>query len=459
MKNKKNKSHISISNAKVLIVDDNTDLLKLITIRLRPLELDIKTATSAEEALSVSAIWSPDLVITDLQMRGMTGMELFKYLHAENPMLPVIILTAHGTIPDAVEAAQSGVASFLTKPFDSDELVDHIQSALTNSGFRVLSAESTEVLVQDESWRSRIVTKSPLVESLLSTIEKLADSASVMLLKGEPGSGKEALAYASHRRSQRRDGPFVHFSCTSQTKDLIEVGLFGQCENKANNESRIVGKLREANGGTLLVTDFNEAPPNVLKKLMQALSNNVATPVNSEQSYKINLSGIISSSTQEGDEQNQQEVWGLIDQIDLAVLSVPPLREHREDIPLIANYYLQKDFADQDLQFSNKAMRVLLKQAWPGNVRQLINVVRQCARLTNTKIISESLVSSRTDSQLFKLKPLTNAHRDFERNYLTELLKVTNGNVTLAASLAKRNRTEIHRLLSKHRIVAKSFRQ
>ena len=447
MKNKTSELNASISNAKVLLVDDNTDLLKLITIRLRPLQLEIRTAASAEEALSILAVWSPDLVITDLQMRGMTGMELFAYLHAENPMMPVIILTAHGTIPDAVEAAQSGVASFLTKPFDSDELVDHIQNALTNSGFRTVGSDSTKILVQDESWRSRIITKSPIMESLLSTIERLTGSSGVILLEGEPGSGKEALASAAHRCGEKRDGPFIHFSCISQTKDLIEAALFGQCENKAASQSQIVGKLREANGGTLLVTDFNEAPPNVMKKLMQALADNCATPINSEQSYEIDVSGFISSSTQEDDERNHRQLWELVDKVELTVLSVPSLREHREDIPLIANYYLQKDFAEQELQFSNKAMRVLLKQDWPGNVRQLINVVRQCARLTNTKIISESLVSSRTDSQLFKLKPLTNAHRDFERNYLTELLKVTNGNVTLAANLAKRNRTEIHRLV------------
>ena len=458
MKSKKPSPTAHISNAKVLIVDDNTDLLKLMTIRLRPLEMEIRTASSAEEALSILAVWAPDLVITDLQMRGMTGMELFHYLHAENPMVPVIILTAHGTIPDAVEATQSGVASFLTKPFDSDELIDHIQNALINRGFRTLNP-GAETLIQDDSWRSKIISKSPAMESLLSTIEKLVDSACVILLQGEPGSGKEALAYAAHNCSPRRDGPFVHLSCTAQTQDLIEPALFGQRANTATNKKYMAGKLREADGGTLLVTDFNEAPPNVIKKLMRALAEKQAKPINSEQSYQFNLSGYLSSSSQEGDEANAHDLWGLIDKVELTVLSVPSLREHREDIPLIANHYLQKDFAEQELQFSNKAMRVLLKQDWPGNVRQLINVVRQCARLTNTKIISESLVSSRTDSQVFKLKPLTNAHRDFERSYLTELLKVTNGNVTLAATLAKRNRTEIHRLLSKHQIVAKSFRQ
>ena len=459
MKTKKTSSTTHISNAKVLIVDDNSDLLKLMTIRLRPLHMEIRTASSAEEALSILAVWAPDLVITDLQMPGMTGMELFHYLHAENPLLPVIILTAHGTIPDAVEATQSGVASFLTKPFDSDELVDHIQNALTNRGFRTLDGDTGETLVQDDSWRRSVITKSPKMESLLSTIEKLADNAGVTLLEGEPGSGKEALAFAAHRCSPRHNGPFVHFSCTAQTKDLIEPALFGQRADTVTNKRYIVGKLREADGGTLLVTDLNEAPSNVIKKLMRALAEKQAKPTNSEQHYQINLSGYLSSSSSEGDERNFHDQWGLMDKVELTVLSVPPLREHREDIPLIANHYLQKDFAEQELQFSNKAMRVLLKQDWPGNVRQLINVVRQCARLTNTKIISESLVSSRTDSQVFKLKPLTNAHRDFERSYLTELLKVTNGNVTLAATLAKRNRTEIHRLLSKHQIVAKSFRQ
>ena len=448
-----------IRNARVLIVDDNLDLLKLISIRLRPLRLQLKTAESAEEALSTIAHWSPDLVITDLQMEGMSGIELFEQLHEHNPLLPVIILTAHGTIPEAVAATQSGIASYLTKPFDSDVLVSHIELALTNSGFTGSEKQSEEKQVRNDDWRREITTRSPTMDTLLAQMERLADTDFTISFEGEPGTGKEALARATHARSSRAERPFIRLNSTSQTKDLLDLEIFGRDANPSKKISAVTGLLRQANGGTLLVTDFSEAPVPIIKKLLMALISKQATPINSSKAYQVDVRALATTTSIGEYGKGEKELWDLSAKVDLTQLAVPPLRERREDIPLIANQCLQREFAEQELQFSNKALQLLLSHAWPGNVRQLISVVRQCARLTHTKIISDVLVNSRTDSQLFHIKPLTNAHRDFERDYLSELLKVTNGNVTLAATLAKRNRTEIHRLLSKHKMVAKSFRQ
>lgn len=448
-----------MENARVLLVDDNVDLLKLILIRLKPLKLRLKAVTSAEEALSTIAVWPPDLVITDLQMPGMSGMELFDDLHQNHPMLPVIILTAHGTIPEAVEATQSGVASYLTKPFDSDALISHMEVALQASGFRAREQNEIDIVIPDERWRDNIITKSPTVENLLGQMEQLAPSDCAVGFEGEPGTGKVEMARALHAASPRGDRPLVHFSCTSLPHDLLEVEMFGCVEDDSIEHKPRLGLLREATGSSLLVTDYNEAPPSFIRRLLIAVVDKKATPINSNEFYEVDIRGICTATAIGTHGDGEQDLWDLADRIDMTILQVPPLREHREDIPLLATHTLKTEFPKQELQFSNKAMQALLAAEWPGNVRQLINVVKQCARLTKTKIISDALVNTRLQSPIFRIQPLTSAHRTFERDYLTELLKVTNGNVTQAAALAKRNRTEIHRLLKKHKIEAKSFRQ
>lgn len=449
----------STESAKVLVVDDNVDLLKLISIRLKPMKFELKTVTSAEEALSVLSVWRADLVITDLQMPGMSGMELFAHLHERDPLLPVIILTAHGTIPDAVEATQSGVASYLTKPFDSDNLLQQVQLALLSSGFvGGTEAEPNSLLAKDD-WRKNIVSKSALMEALLRQVEQLAESDVQFVFEGEPGTGKEELARAVHKRSNRANQPFVSMTCASSAPDLLTMELFGCIGEGSFEQPERLGLLQQAEGGTLLVSDFDEAPVELLTKLLTALIEKTAIAVDGEIPYEVDVRGIATTTVVGQYQMNNKSLWDLSAKLEISSFLLPPLRDRREDIPLIIKQYISQFDEQSDVQFSNRALQVLIAADWPGNVRHLVNVVKECVRLTKTKIISEALVKSRVSSKLFEIQPLTNAHRDFERNYLIDVLKVTNGNVTKAANLAKRNRTEFHRLLNKHKIEAKSFRQ
>lgn len=461
MSNDQNHNDIRIvghEKAKVLLVDDNIDLLKLMSIRLRPFKFELKTVTSAEEALSTLAVWPADLVITDLQMSGMSGMELFQTLQRDNPLLPVIILTAHGTIPEAVEATESGVSSYLTKPFDSDVLVEKIKIALYNSGFSEVQTISSLSMVYDRSWRNKIASNSSVMKSLLSHIEKIAESNALVLLEGEPGVGKDELAQALHLRSDRSQMKFSHLNCAAFQSETLAMDLFGVEEDIKKGLEAKKGILRDTEGGTLLLSDFTETSGKILSDTLHALFNKSACPVNSSRYYPINVRVIATTTSTDGYGQDDGELWRLGDKLDLTRLTVPPLRERIEDIPLIIKDWLQQNAPEEGHQFSSAAMQLLLSAEWPGNVSHLINVVQQCVRLATTKIIPETLVASRLTSPILKILPLTNAHREFERNYLTELLKVTNGNVTQASTLAKRNRTEFHRLLKKHRINAKSYR-
>ena len=440
--------------AKVLLVDDNVDLLKLISLRLKPLMLDLRCATSGEEALSILSLWRADLVVTDLQLPGINGMQLFEQIHNKNPLLPVIILTAHGTIPDAVSATQSGVASYLTKPFDSDTLVAQIQTLLKSSGF-AKDASSTEV----HAWRSKIITKSPLMENLLGLVSDLADADDVVLFEGEPGTGKEELAHALHAKSQRAYGPFSRVIFATNPESQLLVDVFGKVGTGSIKHPERVGALQQADGGTFLLSDFRGVSAEFLKRLLTAWHERRASPVDSDHVYEFDIRVIATTSRIGKFGQNAESLWHLGPKLEFATLQVPALSERREDIPLLIAHGLSQVDVRSDMQFSNKAVQILMNAEWPGNIRQLLNVVKQCAALSKNKIITDTLVSSRIGSNSGKIAPLSSAQREFEREYLIDVLKRTNGNVTRAANLAERNRTEFHRLLKKHKIDAKTFRQ
>ncbi len=441
--------------AKVLLVDDNVDLLKLISLRLKPLMLEIRTATSGEEALNILSLWRADLVVTDLQLPGISGMQLFEQIHHKNPLLPVIILTAHGTIPDAVKATQAGVASYLTKPFDSDTLVAQIQTLLKASGFATDASRDTEV----HAWRSKIITKSPLMENLLGLVSDLADADDVVLFEGESGTGKEELARALHAKSRRANGPFSRVIFATNPEAQLIVDVFGKIGTGTIEHPERVGALQQADGGTFLLSDFRGVSAEFLKRLLTAWHERRASPVDSDHVYQFDIRVIATTSRIGKFGQNAESLWQMGPKLEFATLQVPALSERREDIPLLIAHGLSQVDARSDMQFSNKAVQVLMNAEWPGNIRQLLNVVKQCAALSKNKIITDTLVSSRIGSNSGKIPPLSTAQREFERDYLIDVLKRTHGNVTRAANLAQRNRTEFHRLLKKHKIEAKTFRQ
>lgn len=445
-------------HARVLVVDDHPDLLRLIKLRLRQFNFDLRTAVSAEEALTILSVWPADLVVTDLQLPGMSGMELFTQIQHDNPLLPVIILTAHGTIEDAVAATQAGVVTYLSKPFDSDVLVQEIQNALLNVGFTEEQSVSSDEVYYDRSWQGKIVTASPLMKALLAQVIKLAETDVLVTLEGENGTGKSEIAKALHRRSARCDGPLIEIGGSAYPEEVLAAEIFGVEEDLKQGISKRKGKLQSAEGGFLLIRDVDEAPADLLRQVLLAFAEGSASPINSTTTYNFNVRLLTTSSTPRVREAPHEELWDSAYKLGLTALYVPPLRDRREDISLIANHYLQKFRKDKETQFSGAALKLLTAAEWPGNIRQLIAVVRQCVQLTGTNIISEALVSSKIDAPLFSFVPLSAAQREFERGYVTDVLKATSGNVTKAAALAKRNRTEFHRLMRKHQIEAKEFR-
>ncbi len=441
--------------AKILVVDDNDDLLKLMGLRLKSLKFELEFASSGEAALSTLEHFSADLVITDLKMPGISGIELFSHIHSKNPLTPVILLTAHGTIAEAVEATQAGVAAYLSKPFDSIELLEKIHQALTATGYRAPSqGDNGDTL----KLCSSLLFKSAKMQALLSQTKIHATTTNLILIEGEPGTGKDQLADIIHQLSTYKDQQLRHISCTSLPRNVIVKELFGFVGEGSYDQPDIPGLLRSAVKTTLLISDYEQATDDMVQKVLSAIINGYSTHLDGGPQYPVKVRLIATTNINVGSNQRSQKIVSDTQTLNATVLRIPSLSERPEDIPVIANHSLSIYADKPDMRFSNKAIQTLLQSTWPGNARHLLNVVQQCARLSPTKVVSERLVRSRLNNPIHEIPPLSTAQRQFERDYLTNILKLTNGNVTKAAEIAKRNRTEFHRLLKKHRIEAQSFR-
>jgi two-component system response regulator GlrR len=448
-----------MNTGEILLVDDDPDLLKLISLRLASAGYRVRTAESGETALAALAIARPGAVITDMRMPGIDGMQLFEAVHRQHPALPVIILTAHGTIPDAVNATQRGVFAFLTKPFDSQELLQKVAAALRLSGGSVAGGNG-----ESGEWRDGIITRSPKMEDLLRQARLVAESDASVLIYGDSGTGKELLARAIHRASRRAERPFVAVNCGAIPGELLESELFGHARGAFTGAvAAHKGLFQAADGGTLLLDEIGDMPLPLQVKLLRVLQESEVRPVGSTQAMPVDVR-VISATHRDLEEQRASGRFreDLYYRLNVVSLHLPSLAERREDIPLLAAYLLRK-LAEQYRKpvptLAPDAMALLVAAPWPGNVRQLLNLLEQAVALTPTPIIPATLVQNALKEDAAVLVPFEEARKSFERDYLARLMKITGGNVTQAAQLAKRNRTEFYKLLQRHRLEPAMFKE
>ena len=446
---------VSGENPKILLVDDDRDLLQLIAMRLQAAGYGVTAVESGEAALAALAVSRPQVVVTDLRMQGMDGMALFDAIHRDSPSLPVVILTAHGTIPEAVTATRRGVFSFLTKPFEPKVLLDTVAEAMR------LSSPSAPGEVED--WRAELITRSSSMEDLLAQARRVAASDASVCIFGQSGTGKELLARAIHRASPRREAPFVAVNCGAIPEGLLESELFGHKKGSftgAVSDRR--GLFQAAQGGTLFLDEVGDMPLPLQVKLLRALEERKVRPVGSHESFEVDVR-VISATHRKLEERIASGEFreDLFYRLNVVKLYIPALGERREDIPLLANHFLARlaeRYRRGHLGFSPEAMQLLVSAPWPGNVRQLLNVIEQAVALAPTEVIPESLVRQALDAGDTTLTPLDEARKAFERDYLVRILKITGGNVTKAARLAGRNRTEFYRLLERHSLEPGMFK-
>ncbi len=441
------------SEGKILLVDDDPGLLRLLSIRLRAEGYEVEAVESAHKALAILNRFSPDLVITDLRMDKMDGIGLLKELQTRSPGLRVVIVTAHGTIPDAVVATQSGAFGFLTKPIDKDELLQTVQKAIKVSG-------SVEV---EEDWSAEIITRNQAMKEILNQAKMVAATDARVLINGESGTGKELLARAIHNASPRHEKPFVAINCSAMAENLLESELFGHEKGAFTGATRSHnGLFQAAEGGTLLLDEIGDMPMRLQVKLLRVLQEHQVRPVGSTEALDVDVR-VISAT-----HRDLQELMGqgrfredLYYRLNVVNIKIPTLDQRREDIPLLVAHFLQqiaREAGQERKVYAPEAVEMLVTAEWPGNIRQLYNVVRQNVALSRSPVISAELVQQSLGEHSGKLLSFSDARDEFTRNYLSQILQITTGNVSQAARLAKRNRTDFYKLLARHDLNPDQFK-
>ncbi|MGR4069828.1 two-component system response regulator GlrR [Halomonas sp. LR3S48] len=425
-------------------------------MRLESRGYRVTTAESGSEALRRLEAERPDIVLSDLRMDEMDGLALFQAIQREVPGLPVIILTAHGSIPDAVNATQQGVFSFLTKPVDRDELFKAIDEALAHMPTGGSGEDS-------DAWRASIITRSPELERVLEQARMVASSDVSVLITGPSGSGKELLARAIHDASPRANNPFVAINCGALPEQLLESELFGHAKGAFTGAvSDHKGLFQAAEGGTLFLDEIGDMPLPLQVKLLRALQERQIRPLGSTQSIPVNVRILSATHRDLSQAMHQGEFReDFFYRLNVVNLKLPALKDRAEDVPLLARHLVAQAAARHKpfvKGFSPEALNLLATSAWPGNVRQLVNVVEQCVALTRSPMIPEALVAQALAAEDSALPTFNDARAGFERSYLVKVLKITEGNVTQAARIAGRNRTDFYKLLSRHELEPSTFK-
>ena len=439
----------------ILLVDDDPSLRRLLALRLEGAGHTVETAESARAALNALDRFAADCVITDLRMEGMDGIGLLDRLHQAHPTVPVILLTAHGTIPEAVTATQRGALDFLSKPIDKDTLLSRVDQALAQAG---MAGDRWQSL-----WQSRIVTRSPAMHRLLDEARLVADSETSVLITGESGTGKEVLARTLHEASPRGRAPFVAINCGAMPEQLLESELFGH-EKGAFTDAKQAqqGLLRSAEGGTVFLDEIGDMPFALQVKLLRVLQEREVRPVGAQRALPVDVR-IISATHRNLAESIASGHFreDLYYRLAVVTLALPALRERPEDIAPLARHFLDAIAQRSECRakvYAPEALEALCGHDWPGNIRQLSNVVEQNVALTRGHVVSRQAVDKALATQsggrdrAATLQPLAEARDAFVRDYLIQLLRISEGNVSRSARIAHRNRTEFYKLLNRHDI-------
>ena len=448
---------------KILVVDDDRNILKVIKLRLEAENYQVVTAADAENAMARAGAETFDLALLDLKLIGRNGIELMGDLHKLDPEMPIIILTAHGTIKSAVEAMSKGAFSYLTKPFDYQELLLQTQKSLEK---RNLSREIKRLqnIVEEKYGFENLIGNSPKMKRILMQVSQAAKTDSVVYINGESGTGKELIARNLHLASARGDGPFVAINCAAIPENLLESELFGyQKGSFTGAHQNKKGLFAEAHGGTFFLDEISEMSMNMQAKLLRVLEEKAVHPIGARTPIKVDAR-ILAASNKKLEEEVQKGNFreDLFYRIHVISIRIAPLRERKEDIPLLARHFLEKyskQVGKKITGISSSASQKLLRHHWPGNVRELENTIESAVAMADKNVITEDLILPTRQFADEDLKSLKDAKKDFEKNYLIQLITLTKGNVTEAAKLAGKYRADLYALLKKYDLNPTDFRK
>ncbi|MCL6611070.1 MAG: sigma-54 dependent transcriptional regulator [Peptococcaceae bacterium] len=443
---------------KILVIDDEEHMCWALERAMRQEGYQVLTTTRGREGLELIKEEGPSLVILDLKMPEMDGMEVLKKARELNPKLPVIILTAHGTIETAIEAMKTGASDYLTKPFDLDELKLVIKQNL------VMSQLMNEVnFLRSELTKKyrKMVGESPAIKEVTRLIEKVANSNATVLITGESGTGKEVAAVAIHQNSPRRDYPFVPVNCAALPENLLESELFGHEKGAFTGAvARKLGRFELADKGTIFLDEIAEMPLNMQVKLLRVIQEKSFERVGGNETLHVDVRIIaatnrdLTSAMEKG--QFREDLYY---RLNVVQIHLPPLRERKEDIPLLANFFLEKLRPTYLVnKISDDAMKLLCKYNWPGNIRELQNVLERAAIISHGNEITANdlprefqAASVKSGGETVVNIPDTGISlEELEKELILKALEKSKGNQTRAAQLLGITRSALLYRIQKH---------
>ena len=427
----------------ILLIDDDESLRRVTEYNLSLKGFDVITAHSGKQGLKKFKIYSPDIVVSDVKLGDMNGLDLLEHIKLESPDTPVIIITAFGSIEMAVQTMHKGAFNFITKPFDRDTLILSCEKALELKGLRSKTRHLTSE-VNRLTGTAGIVTASSTMKELLDTASRAANSEATILITGESGTGKELLARLIHQNSPRSNGPMVIVNCAAIPSGLIESELFGHVKGSFTGAiANRKGYFQTASSGTLFLDEIGEIGTDIQVKLLRAIQEKEVQPVGAEKPIDVDIRIIAATNLDLKKRITREEFReDLYYRLSVIPLLIPPLRERVEDIPALVNHFLKKYDAPADITFSSAALNMLKKYAWPGNIREMQNLVERCVILRKSKIINIedlNLINPKTSSSALNIfipdKGIS--LEEVEKNYILKALEKAHQNKSKAARLLK----------------------
>lgn len=464
----------------ILVVDDNPNLLELIKMRLESADYRVSATAEEEAALRLLREQVFDLCIVDLMLANGDGLTLMDQIRTIRPDVPTIILTAHGTIESAVEAMRRGAYSYLTKPFERSDLLLQIERALEH---RKLNSEIKRLkeLLNERFNFANIIAHSAKMRAVIDVVTRIATLDSTVYIDGESGTGKELIAKAIHLASARRDQPFVALNCAALPETLLESELFGHERGAFTGAVKSTkGLFTQAHGGTIFLDEIGDMPLATQSKLLRVLQERQFYPVGSEAPLAVDVRVIVATN-KDLEEQAKKGLFrdDLFYRIHVIPVHLPPLRERKEDIVPLVEHFLKKcrQQMKKDVKgLTPEALRKLMLHDWPGNVRELENTIEYAVAMTRNDMVGEDYIlpgkvtpselgfglnsaRERSSAEVEGLKSLKDARDAFERDYLTQVLALAEGNVSHAAKIAGKYRADFYDLLKKHDLRADDFKK
>jgi two-component system response regulator HydG len=452
-----------MSLGRVLIVDDDADLCELLSAGLESNRYEVEVMSSGSAALERLIETDFDVVITDINMPGMNGIEFCDRAVANRPAIPVLVMTAFASLESAIAAIRAGAEDFITKPIRVDALAVRIEHLLRNRSLRAEVKRLTEVVERDKSF-GRLLGSSPAMKKVYDLLDRISDSEASVLITGESGTGKEVVARTLHERGKRADGPFVAINCSAVPQQLLESELFGHVRGAFTDAHMDrPGLFQRASGGTLFLDELGDMPAAVQPKLLRALQERTVRPVGGAEEIPVDTR-IIAATNRDLESAVDAGTFreDLFFRINVIHVQLPPLRARGRDVLVLAQHFLEHFAAQADKKinaFSASAAEKLLAFDWPGNVRQLQNCVERAVALARFEEIkpddlpdkirsykrSHVIVTSDDPTELVPMEQV-------ERRYIARVLEAVNGNKTMAAKVLGFDRKTLYRKLDRYDI-------